>query len=82
VRQLNDNCPAQFVISLEKNDKVLFWKSVLVAGTHLKTNEWTRMHCTYDLPENLGKDEALKVYFWNTSPLIVEADDFEIRLYY
>jgi hypothetical protein len=82
IRIKESGAKANLVLSLDVDQKPVFYKGFSTDASAPHLNEWTRMYVSYDIPDTLGKSENLKVYFWNSSNLSVDADDVEIRLYY
>lgn len=78
----SDSASANFVISINRNGKDVFWQSEPTENVHANNNEWARMYASYDIPDSIANIGILKVYLWNTNKYRVDADDFEIRLYY
>ena len=71
-----------FVLSIDRGRDQLYWQGVPTPTGDFFENQWKRMYASYDIPDSLRKDVNIRVYFWNTSKYNIDADDFEIRLYY
>jgi hypothetical protein len=82
IRKTDNSANADFVVSLDRGADPVFWKTIQTREGAPEINEWTRLFASYDLPDSLGNNENLKVYIWNINKYPIEADDFEIRLYY
>lgn len=82
IRKADKRAQGGIIISLDRGTTPIFWKSTPIDAGAPQLNEWNRMYISYDLPDSIGKNEILKVYILNKDRLPVDADDFEIRLYY
>lgn len=81
IRKADYNSSADLILSLEKGTTMVFYKLMSTKMAFPEYNEWTRMFASYDLPDSIGKNLFMKVYFLNKNKFPVDADDFEIRLF-
>lgn len=81
VRLPDTSAVVRLVLSLEANGKTEFYEGIASNTAHPQPNEWVRLFMSSYMPETYSPDAVLKVYLWNTSKKIADADDIDIRFY-
>ena len=81
IRISEPSANARLVLSIESKDSTVFWQAIDTEPAGAKAGEWIRLFFTYDLPEGIKPDCIVKMFLWNQSAKIVDADDFDIHFY-
>lgn len=76
------NAPSQavFVVSLLRNDSLLYWYGIKADGVLDSLSVWKHLSASFKLPANYGKDAILKAYLWNPGGEVFDIDDLTISI--
>jgi hypothetical protein len=70
---------ALIVCSIDKNDTNIFLQSQPLAPGFTQNRRWQQINLCFVLPENLGHDPVIKVYFWNPKRSTFFVDDLKVE---
>lgn len=82
VRISDTRAKARLVLSIQAGDSSVFWQAIDTEGASLKPGTWSRLYFTYDLPKEFPADYVVKMFLWNVSGKVVDADDFDLYFYF
>lgn len=71
---------ATFVVSLQRDEKNVFWKSFPLSDGYITENEWYNFSLELNLPNDVLKNSEFNCYVLNTNADHIFIDDFEIKL--
>ena len=79
----SENKPsAYFVVSLQRDDKNIFWESFPLSNGYVAENEWYKCHLKLNLPNEVLKDSKFNCYILNENKDHIFIDDFKFDLTY
>lgn len=70
------------ILSIEYNNKSVFWKSYEIQSQVFNLNKWQKLEQVQNFTDfYFDKDYVIKTYFWNKSKSHFQVKDIEIKLY-
>lgn len=73
---------AKFVVTLQRDNKNVFWKSFPLSNGYDNVNQWYRNHFELNLPNDVLKGSTLKCYVLNDKNEHFYIDDFCLTMEY
>jgi hypothetical protein len=71
---------AIFVLSLTRNDSLLYWHGIKAVDVLDSTSVWKHLSASFKLPANYGEEAKLKSYLWNPDTEVFDIDDLTISM--
>lgn len=71
---------AIFVLSLMRNDSLLYWHGIKADDVLDSISVWKQLSASFKLPANYGKDAILKAYLWNPGAEVFDIDNLTISM--
>jgi hypothetical protein len=81
IRIVEKSATARLVLSIESADSTIYWQAIDTESASPKVGEWTRLYFTYDLPPGILPEHVVKMFLWNRSEKVIDADDFDLHFY-
>ena len=76
-----DQNDARLVVSMEKDDGMVFWKALEISRYLKAYSNWWPVHFDVTITQkDLKKNSRLKAYVWKNSPSDVYIDNFSIEI--
>ncbi len=71
-------CETALVISIEKGNQNLLWKSLQIKKEEYKLKEWKEFILTIEIPEDIDKFAIFKAFVWNINKCQIFVDDLKL----
>ena len=73
---------SKFVVSIEKDNKTILWKSFPLSDGFIAENQWYENSFSFNIPNDLLKNSKFNCYILNDSKEYFKIDDFCFNLKY
>lgn len=78
----DSDCEASLVIVIQRGDSAIKWDGFSLKEKLKEYKSWGEMKVTLPLPQNLDKNDVMKIYLWNTNNKgEARIDDLSIQFY-
>ncbi len=71
---------AFYVLTLNRNDSLVYWYAIALAKFYKEANQWFRCTDSVVIPADYAKGTKLKTYLWNPAGEQLDADNASIQL--